>query len=263
MNKKVHVIDFHWENFIPKMYCYSDKIEEFSLCNLDLKISREMRCVGKFKNGNYIPCPNKEKVSEYIQCSNCAELFIGELSCIFEPKCNGERCIPKFCQNPHAVYLAFFNELPKVGMTYAKRIRERVIEQGADAFSIIKIVGNRKEARDLEKKISKVLRIPQSQNNENILRRLCFNVNKKGIEYKFKILKKGLTKKFEIEKMNLIFLEDYPISQPLRSKPRLRKTEGLHKGKVIGIKGKFLIYDANGLNALKLPEVPGRYIHFL
>ena len=37
------------------------------------------------------------------------------------------------------------------------------------------------------------------------------------------------------------FLDKYPISLTLRRKPRLRKNEGLHKGKVIGFKGKFLV----------------------
>lgn len=262
MDKKVHVIDFHWENFTPKMYYYSDKIKEFDLWKLDIKISKEIRCVGKFTNGTYIPCPTQEKVGEYKQCSKCAETFIGDLSCIFEPKCYGEKCEPDFCKKPHTVYLAFFNELPKVGMTSSKRILNRVIEQGADAYSIIKTVSNRKEARDLEKKISRVLRIPQLQNYNEILRRLSVKVNQKSIEYKFKILRRGLKEKFNIEKMELEFLDKYPIYLPLRSKPRLRKTEYLHKGRVIGIKGKFLIYEANGLNALKLQEIPGRFIRF-
>lgn len=262
MDDKVHVIDFHWENFTPKMYHFSDKIEEFNLWKLDFNISKDKMCVGRFVNRSYIPCPSQERVVDYKQCPKCSEIFIGDLGCIFEPKCNGEMCEPAFCRKPHVVYLTFFNELPKVGMTSSMRIRERVIEQGADAYSLIKRVSNRKEARVLEKKISRILRIPQLQKHDEILKKLCYRVNRKGIEYKFNILFKALNEKFNIQNMELKYLDEYPISLPLRSKPRLRKIIGKHNGKVIGIKGKFLIFEANGLNALKLQEIPGRFIKF-
>ena len=57
-------------------------------------------------------------------------------------------------------------------------------------------------------------------------------------------------------------LDEYPI-EPLASMPKLAKIEGKHKGNVVGLKGKFLIYQNGGLKAINLQRVPGRTIQML
>ena len=259
---RVHIIDFHWEEFSPKMYYFDGDIKEFDFNILDIEVSKEKVCVGKYSNGSLFPCPNRTYVNNFKQCQLCAEDFIKDLKCIFEPKCYGDECETVFCKKPHIVYLAFFNGLTKVGMTSSNRIKQRIIEQGADAFSIIKNTENRKEARELEKIFSKTLRIPQSISNSEILKEYCNKINWKSINYKYGILKKSFKEIFNIEISELNPIEGYPILFPLRSRPRLRKIVGKHKGNVIGFKGKYLIYDSNGLNALQLQEIPGRYITY-
>jgi hypothetical protein len=150
--------------------------------------------------------------------------------------------------------------MPKVGMTSYDRLYTRIVEQGADAVSIIAGVSNRYSARALERQVSKILQLKENYDPEIILRTFTQRLHKKEIEEKFSLIATSLKDRFQLKCSELDFINDYTLDAPLRSTPVLKSTVGMHRGKLIGIKGKFLIYESKGLNALKLNEMLGLYM---
>jgi hypothetical protein len=162
------------------------------------------------------------------------------------------------------VYLAFFGRLVKVGMTSLKRSRKRAIEQGADAYAVIKELPNRLAARNFEKHISSKYGIKQAHSSKEILREMTREVD--GDLIKANLTSLMIQMRDELDNIpELRFLDSYPIELPLRRVPVLRASASRHVGKVIGVKGRFLIYEHSGLYALDLSDLVGRKInaHFL
>jgi len=114
----------------------------------------EKRCIGFFKNGKHTPCPNNRKTKYENVCEDCQkedDFF----SCI---KCNGSACInlkrrEECKENNYYIYLAAFDSLLKVGISYEHRLLERLVEQGADFGAKIALVRDGKNARILEQKM--------------------------------------------------------------------------------------------------------------
>lgn len=253
---EVHVVSFRWDGFNPELKMYDGKeINELDLGKIDLNISQEKTCVGSLGE-EYKPCPDRKNVDEFIQCSGCAPETIPKLRCIFEPgDCDEcEYGDESFCQEPHVVYLAFHGKYPKIGMTKKARFEERMIEQGADAYALLATVENRVKAREEEKELSSRLSISQRVGSKKKLSTLSKKIDKELIRTKYK----GVRNRAAVGKLH--FINDYPISEPLRAKPRLRPTPGIHRGEMVGIKGKFLIYENSGLQALNLSDLPGRWM---
>ncbi|MFO7990781.1 MAG: DUF2797 domain-containing protein [Thermoplasmata archaeon] len=250
--REVHVVSYRWNEFNPALLVYDGgELEDFDLGKIDINVSQRKICVGRFEDG-YDPCPKKAAVSTFDQCRDCAPDYIPKLECIFEPgDCDncGER---GFCEEEHAVYLAFHGEHMKIGMTRKKRLKRRLIEQGADAYALLATLENRKDAREEEKNLSKMLNISQRIGKKKKLKTLARKLPKDGIYTSYR----GVKNRVPVGKLK--FLNDYPISLPLRAVPRLRATPGVHKGKMVGIKGSFLIYENNGLQALNLSDLVGR-----
>jgi hypothetical protein len=268
MLHQLHVIDFYWDEFKPVINCYESataRVVQITLMpttELNMHVGSKKLCIGKYELSTYTVCPEQREVSEYLQCSYCAKSMIPQLACIFEPRCNGELCNgASFCKTPHIVYLAYFRNKVKIGMTRADRLLPRVIEQGADAYCVVEKVNTRRLARKLEQKLSRLFNLRQSYPNTTILKTFSEPLNVTRVREKFDDLARALENTLGRQLGELQFVEHYyPIQLPLRAKPRLRKTVSVHQGKVVGIKGKFLIYDKYGLNALNLDELVARKI---
>lgn len=248
---EVHVVSYRWKSFSPELKVYDgDKIIEVDMGKIGFNVSQEKTCVGSFEDG-YTPCPDKKNVDKFHQCRECAPESIPYLECIFEPQ-DCEDCVGGFCEDEHTVYLAFHGNHTKIGMTKKSRLKTRLIEQGADAYSLLATLPDRKEAREEENRLSEILRISQRVSKKRKLKRFSKKVDKEIIRTKYRSVKNRVP----IGKLK--FLNDYPITLPLRAVPRFRPTPGLHRGKMVGIKGEFLIYENNGLHALNLADLPGR-----
>ncbi|MFO7791753.1 MAG: DUF2797 domain-containing protein [Candidatus Saliniplasma sp.] len=249
--KEVHVVSYRWDSFSPELKVFDgNDLIEVDLGKIDFNVSQEKTCIGSFEDG-YTPCPHERNVDNFNQCSGCAPESIPNLECIFEPQ-NCSDCEGRFCEGEHAVYLAFHGYHTKIGMTKKSRIKTRLIEQGADAYSLLATLPHRKDARDEEKRLSEKLRISQRVSKKRKLKTLSKKVDKESIRTGYRSVKN------RIPTGKLIFLNDYPISLPLRAVPRYRPTPGLHRGQMVGIKGEFLIYENNGLQALNLMDLLGR-----
>jgi len=262
---ELHVVSFAWQGFEPHLYYYdktSDEMQKYDLDTLDINISHHANCVGNWHSGEYRPCPHDMKVSQGNICQECASSFLPNLACTFEPRCDGEICANHFCQQEHIVYLAFHGEIAKVGMTTSRRINQRMIEQGCDAFSILAKVDGRASARKLEGSLSEKFGLRQRIRELENLFCMTDSVPIEKIQTRYTEIDSEV-EKIGLRPEPLKFLEEYPLKIPLASMPKLTKIEGRHKGKVIGMKGKFLIYENGGLKAINLQKVPGRFIEVL
>ena len=261
----LHVLDFHWDGFEPHMECRdlrNDEISEFDLKDVRFAVSKKKTCIGYFDDdGKYLPCPKSTPVSRFEQCPDCsAESFIPHQECIFEPRCDGEICDLEFCKREHVLYVAFYDTDIKIGMSSSRRVEKRLVEQGADAFSIIGSFSSRKKAREAEKRISSELKIPQSHRQASLLRSLVRPVDIDRIGSKQDELKTSLGDAYGMTPERLKFLDRYPIQLPLSQAPMLQESWGKHSGAFIGIKGRWLIYDSDGFKAINLSDLPARFV---
>lgn len=258
-----HVLDFEWREFEPSLTRIdnSGDLAEVDLERVDYVISRRRECVGRFDGDTYLSCPGKTPVARFAQCAECAEeTFIPHQECIFEPKCDGELCDVEFCKREHVLYLAFYDTKVKVGMSSSRRLRKRLIEQGADAFAVIGSYPTRRSARTAEKEISSQLRVPQAFRQETLLRSLAHGLDVKGIEGKYSSFCGSLESRFGLKPESIKWLDKYPVDLPLDGVPHLVDTPGRHRGEAVGVKGRWLIYRSSRLSALNLSDVPSRFM---
>lgn len=263
-NLPLHVIDFHWDGFDPHMECYdigSGLISEFNLRDVRFSASKKKVCIGYWDDERYVRCPTQAHVTRFEQCAQCAgESFIPFQECIFEPKCDGEECDLEFCRREHVLYIAFYDTRMKIGMSSTRRVERRLIEQGADAFSIIGKFGSRKKAREAEKDISSRLKIPQFHRQERLLQNLARRVDCAGVEGRHEALSITLGEAYDLTPEPLRWLTNYPIDLPLRETPKLVPSQGRHEGGLVGMKGKWLVFESEGLKAISLPDLPARFL---
>lgn len=257
----LHALDYHWEGFDPHMLFYdtgSKEVCEFDLHEVDFEVSRGKTCVGRWDDeGDYLPCPKGASVDRFAQCPECSEKsFLPVQECVFEPQCDGERCDSDFCRREHVLYVAFFDRKRKIGMSSTRRIERRLIEQGADAYSIIGKFPSRLKARTAEKLVSQRYGIPQAYRQEELLDNLSRPVDFKGIQGRYDALVMTLGGQFAPEPLRL--LDRYPIDLPLKCSPKLKQSPGTHRGDYVGVKGKWVVFDEGGLRALNLSDFPSR-----
>lgn len=261
----LHALEYHWDEFEPHLECYDTS--EGEECELDLeelgfRVSKRKTCVGYWDDeGRYVSCPKDASVTKYSQCPDCSrEVFLPDQDCLFEPKCNGEKCGLDFCSREHILYVAFYDTRMKIGMSSSRRVEKRLIEQGADAYSVIGKYKGRKTARDAEKELSRRLGIPQWYMQKDLLRNLTRPLDVEGIKGRLEGLRMTLGRSMNLTPEPLVLLRRYPIALPLPETPKLQDSHGEHSGEYVGIKGKWLIYRDRGLKALNLSDLPGRFV---
>lgn len=260
----LHALDYHWERFRPHLECFDsaeEEVAEFDLEDVRFMVSRKKICTGRWDGERYVPCPRSVPVTKFDQCPECAgESFIPHQECIFEPRCDGDECNWDFCRREHVLYIAFYDTRMKIGMSSSRRVDRRLIEQGADAYSIIGTFGSRRKARMSEKDISSRMKIPQSYRQETLLKNLVRPIDTEGIESRLRAMELTLGEAYGLRPEPIVWLDKYPIDLPLRETPKLMESWGSHSGELVGIKGKWLIFESSGLKALSLADIPARFL---
>ncbi|OPY33064.1 MAG: hypothetical protein A4E32_00736 [Methanomassiliicoccales archaeon PtaU1.Bin124] len=260
-----HVIHFGWEDFQPMVMLCDHKGE---VANMDLggeidwTVSENKRCVGSFGEDGYHRCPEAMPVRRFDQCSRCSSTWIGRQDCVFEPQCEGGRCDSPICSREHTVYLAFFGETGKIGMTTSRRLKERGIEQGADAIVPLARFPNRLLARRAEQDTSERLRLTQYVRKYKAVRLLTSHPRADRLEQLYRAFQETLEHRMELLNEPLLMLDGYPLHAPEGREYKLIDAPGKHKGKILGLKGKFLVYDDGGetLKAMDASDLPGRFV---
>ncbi len=180
----MQIVKYKWEtnqiNGEPFLFARDgDNISKLRLFdeNLNLSIGKKY-CIGFTKNGKHVDCQQKRAVEKERVCRECA-LNDDFFMCM---KCNGSECInepqrPSCMENSYFIYLAAFNSMLKVGISYQFRVLERLIEQGADMGAKIGFVKDGKVARQLEQEIGKELNIIDRVSGLDKHRMLFGNIN--------------------------------------------------------------------------------------
>lgn len=208
------------------------------------RIHQVRRCVGDVDEaGKYVPCPTNEPVSIHRQCTACSGME--NMDCVFEPRCQDNpaacTCITSFRDVTHVVYIAFHGTLAKVGMTQERRVEHRLREQGADAWFVVDRQASRGAARQSERRISVLYKIPEHRSHRETLPQLARPVPWSAIEQRAAELRLRLEGAFDMER-SIHRIEDHPVPQPLEAPPRRVASAGVHRGSWIGNKGNHLIY---------------------
>jgi hypothetical protein len=259
-----HVLSFHWQGFEPHVVAWDAAARgmvELELSEMDMLVTTARRCVGSFDGDDYFPCPSARRVSgPFAQCPQCAGPRVPDQRCTFEPKCDGSLCGARFCSREHTVYIAFHGASPKVGMCGGHRVAERLTEQGADAYSIVARASNRLEARRVESALSKNVGVRQRVASKDSLANLALPQPWDSIEAAWSAMLAKVEACTGQGAGGLLRLDRYPLAQPLASAPRLRITIGPHQGRAVGLKGRHLVYENDGLNALDASDLPSRVV---
>lgn len=155
------------------------------------------------------------------------------------------------------MYISFFGNSPKVGMTRNSRIRARGIEQGADAIVPVIRCRNRLEAREAEKELSTAMLVRQTVSAKDFARSLTKKVPYEEIT----ALAEKMLRDNNLEDGGLIILDGYPMPIMERT-PFPMPSPGKHRGKVLGIKGRFMVYrDETGQpKLLDLSDLVSRFL---
>ena len=261
--EKMHAISFDWDEYAPRFLTYSfgsSRLQEIELDVISFTVSDEQYCIGSFRSDGYRPCPFRRQVINFAQCEFCSRSIIPIQKCLFDPICDGELCDWELCRREHMVYIAFYGSKTKVGMTSSSRLRERLIEQGADAYFTVGTFRSRKAAREMEKKISSGLSIAQMHRSADLMQELQYGPDYGDIDRLYSNIAAGIREHFSLSPSDMVTLKDYPIRQPLESKPTYSKLVGVHEGEVIGVKGRMLLYRNDGIRALNMAALPSRVI---
>ncbi|MFO8052185.1 MAG: DUF2797 domain-containing protein [Thermoplasmatota archaeon] len=239
--------------------------------------SLDRYCVGRFPDGEHVPCPYTARVGQFPQCPECMSFDIPDPRCIFEPHCNEDSCGAKFCKADHVVYVTSFRGRRKVGMTQLCRVEKRGREQGADLIFPLLVLGDRYSARVMENMLSEKLGIPQAlgsfvklkgwsvpmrpmDQSETLLRirselRSEWPIIRKSVPDGVKV--SSSPDRYDAAPIPL----SYPLEEPLESAPRLYRGHVI-RGDVIGFKGNYMIFRSGGIRAFRIGETPGEIVYF-
>lgn len=176
----MQIMKYKWQNFKPFLVINDGKFSQMPLLmkNIDITLGKRI-CTGHFKDGKYVPCPeNVETGYEHI-CNAC-RLNDDFYQCI---QCDGATCVNekrrKECMaNNYYIYLATFDDILKVGISFEHRVKERLVEQGADFGAKIGYVKDGQIVRVIEQQISKKLGIVDRVRGEQKHKNLFGDPNK-------------------------------------------------------------------------------------
>lgn len=261
---RFHAISFSWDGYEPHFLVYSfhsHQLKEVELDSISFTVSDEQLCVGSFRAEGYRPCPFKRHVIGFDQCEFCSRSTIPIQKCLFDPICDGELCDWDLCKREHVVYIAFYGNKTKVGMTSSGRLTERLIEQGADAYFTVGTFHSRKAARTMEKTISSGLSIPQMHRSADLLQELKNGPDYTSITEIYHRIGDKIARQFTLTPSEIVLLQGYPIRQPLESLPAYSSLIGAHEGEVLGVKGRVLLYkNRDTIRALNMAAIPSRFM---
>ncbi len=220
---------------------------------LDWTVGAEVHCVGRFDRDGHIPCPTNAPVQ---QCADCAPAW---MDCVFEPREHDAPCV--LCDREHAVYVAFYGTLPKVGMTSARRLSTRLAEQGADAYFVAQRRPDRAAARATERTIAFLHGLPERRRHREYLGGWGRPLDRQRIEAKAEMWRETLAQRFDVESLQWT---DQTLPA-LPSPPHVIAPVGRHQGTWLGAKGRFLCYQTEApfgkaVHALDRHGLIGRWV---
>jgi hypothetical protein len=176
----MQIMKYKWQNFEPFLVVKDKKLSQMPLLmkNIDITLGKRI-CTGHFKDGKHVACPESTE-TDYEHICNACRLNDDFYQCI---QCDGATCVNgkrrKECMaNNYYIYLATFDDILKVGISFEHRINERLVEQGADFGAKIGYVKDGQNVRIIEQQISKKLGIVDRVRGEQKHKNLFGDPNK-------------------------------------------------------------------------------------
>lgn len=236
-----------------------------------MQVSGHRICIGAYDEGQHVPCPTQEIVTQDIVCRGCSGLENPE--CVFEPKCQNDpsqcACLQSFAGVEHVVYMAFHGLLPKIGLTQAWRTSRRLTEQGADLYFVIQGGLDRPGARSLERSLSMQLGIPEFRTHRDLFAQYLRPLPWDAMRRRAEDWHARLTTTHQPGPVREI--RDYSVALPLPAPPNLRQAHGPHQGRWLGAKGNHVFFvdtdtplatQTVKVSALRRMDLVGRLIRF-
>lgn len=221
----------------------------------------EKRCTGFFLDGRHSECG--ERIDYGSQCNSC--VLKDRFSLCF--RCTGEKCINEkrrdACKEEHyMIYLAAFNSILKVGISFERRFIERLVEQGADFGAIVGRVKDGLVVRQIEQRIASALGITDRVKGDEKKRMLFCNPNvaMQNITQAIKKLRSEFAQYliqpqiFDLRRyyrLHNVFLE--PKAMTVEENTEL-------KGHVVAAKGNIMVIENGEFSAVNAHELLGRDI---
>lgn len=269
------IIDLNWSydtEYFPQISYFdgnevkSENIHDFFF---NLKLSPYRKCVGYYEGGKYFPCINSAQIEEkYERCMFCEGKLGFKSAFLFgaTPNENAKRYLSK----NHFIYLAYFEPgIIKVGTASESRRLLRPIEQ--DALLYIYIAQNSGfKIQELEKAISSSLQITETVSSKVKFKYIGVKPDiQKAKDIIFDMIKQIKSDPSIMEKFGSWFLPEKDLKfVDITQDNDFIFPEDLHLitdtniyGKLLGIRGKFVILDYdNSMIALSRKDLIGRIV---
>lgn len=156
----MQIVKYKWEDWEPSFVLADNgNTDKLRLLNQEISLKTvKKRCIGFFQAGRHFKCPENREITSGWSCDPC-KVMDDYFMCI---RCDGRGCInPKqrdsCMKNNYFVYLAAFGQILKVGISYERRLLERLVEQGADFGAKIAMIRDGKNVRIIEQQIKQSL----------------------------------------------------------------------------------------------------------
>lgn len=155
------ITNFRWRDYQPELILDENRKETIiPLMNqhISMKLGKRF-CVGYSKNGKHHECPDKSEVNSEKQCKLCKSLddFFPCLQCT--GFCTNLKGRKNCMEDGFYIYLAAFGPLLKVGISRDFRVKQRLVEQGADFGALVAKIKDGRVARVYEQRIRRCLGI--------------------------------------------------------------------------------------------------------
>src|SRR3989344_6182684 len=159
----MQIVKYSWKpengEFEPAL-AFSDGSRRMLLgSSISMDIGEKV-CTGYSVGGKRHECPHSMRMEYGYMCNEC-RMNDDFFNCM---QCTGKECINTrqrdSCeQNKYFIYLAAFSKILKVGISFDRRLQERLVEQGADFGAKVACVTDGKEVRLIEQEMRKHLGI--------------------------------------------------------------------------------------------------------
>ena len=260
----LQILRYRWDKFEPFFILNDNGKMRLLGQNISLRFA-EKRCIGFFNNGKHNPCPNNSRTEYENMCEDCqkADDFF---PCI---KCSGLTCLNlkrrgECMKNNYYIYLATFDSLLKVGISYEYRLLERLIEQGADFGARIVLARDGKNARLLEQKMKVFLNAKDRIRGKEKHATLFGNPNN-AVAKIYEAINK-LKNNFNLLEPEIFDLRKYYKLQNVLTDPCILETKDNLEinGRMVAAKGNILIFknqdkffsiDANSLVGRNIEKI--------
>ena len=263
----MQIVKYQWDNFSGTWEPFFSVINENNFGKMKLinenvnMFLGKKKCIGYFKDGKHISCPENRFVDNGWNCDECKkkdDYFL----CI---KCNGSKCINEkqkdaCTKNNYYIYLAAFDSILKVGISFQFRLLNRFIEQGADFAASVAMIKGGGEARKIESLIKERLNITDKVNG--VQKRIFGDPN-----ISVKNIIRGISKLRDIEeirnhmiKPEIYDLRHYYRTIAIKYEPRFIsvKDDMEIDGKIIAAKGPLIVMENSELFSINAHNMIGR-----